>query len=39
VDGREELSAEVLDYLTDWWLGHINKTDQAMADFLTRQAS
>lgn len=32
--GEEELSTEVLDYLTDWWLGHIRGTDMRLAAFL-----
>lgn len=33
-EGREELSTEVLDYLTDWWLKHISGTDVRMAEHL-----
>lgn len=30
-DGKEDLSQDVLDYLTDWWVNHVNKTDREMA--------
>lgn len=34
-DGKEEeLTSDVLDYLTNWWVNHINGTDQVMASFL-----
>ncbi len=33
-EGREELSTDVLDYLTDWWLKHISGTDVRMANHL-----
>lgn len=34
VEGKEELSAEVIDYLTDWWMGHINDVDRRLAHAL-----
>lgn len=34
VKGKEEISAEVLDYLTDWWINHITKTDKSLGAFL-----
>ncbi len=34
VEGREELSVEVLDFLTDWWLKHISGTDMRLAGHL-----
>jgi len=30
-EGNEELTPEVLDYLTGWWKTHMNGTDKAMA--------
>ena len=29
-NGKEELTEEVLEYLTDWWLNHISHTDREM---------
>lgn len=35
LNGKEdELSTEMLDYLTDWWLNHISKVDQEMGKYL-----
>ncbi|TVM19859.1 hemerythrin [Oceanidesulfovibrio indonesiensis] len=37
---EEELSLEMLDYLTDWWVNHISKVDQEMGEYLkTKGAS
>lgn len=33
-EGREELSSEVLDYLTDWWITHIRGTDMRLGEHL-----
>jgi hemerythrin-like metal-binding protein len=34
VDGREELTVEVLDYLTGWWVAHITGTDKNLGRYL-----
>jgi hemerythrin-like metal-binding protein len=35
LDGKtDELSTEMLDYLTDWWVNHISKVDQEMGEYL-----
>ena len=33
-DGEAELAQDVLDYLTNWWKGHILGTDKKLAAFL-----
>ncbi len=33
-DQKEELTAELLDWLTDWWMNHINGTDKELGTFL-----
>ncbi len=33
-DKKEELTAELLDWLTDWWMKHINGTDKEFGTFL-----
>ncbi|MFW5488351.1 MAG: bacteriohemerythrin [Desulfovibrio sp.] len=33
-EGKHELTSEVLDYLTDWWLNHIQGDDRRLTDFL-----
>ena len=37
--GKQEMSAEILDFLTDWWLRHITVTDKAMGAFLKDQGA
>ncbi|WP_029893408.1 bacteriohemerythrin [Desulfohalovibrio reitneri] len=32
--GKNDLSAELLDYLTDWWTSHVSGTDKKLGDFL-----
>lgn len=36
-EGREGLAGDVLDYLMDWWVLHINGTDMDLAEYLKRQ--
>ena len=37
LEDKEELTVEVLDYLTDWWLVHINNVDRKMCRTLIDQ--
>lgn len=37
VRGDEDLSAEFLDFLTDWWFKHINGVDKKFGAFLNSQ--
>lgn len=36
-EGKEDLSLEVLDFLTDWWIGHIQGTDVRLGEYLKAQ--
>lgn len=36
---KEELTAEMLDYLMDWWSRHIKGTDKRLGRFLTGRAT
>ena len=33
-NGKERLTEDVLDYLTDWWLNHITRTDREMVQVV-----
>lgn len=33
-DGKEDISLEMLDFLTDWWIGHIQGTDMRLGEHL-----
>jgi hemerythrin len=34
LDGQQDITPELLDYLTDWWLGHIRGMDARLAEQL-----
>ncbi|WP_029893412.1 bacteriohemerythrin [Desulfohalovibrio reitneri] len=39
VESGENLTPEVLDYLTDWWLNHIQRVDATIAEHIEKESA